>query len=97
MSGGSMNYAYCKLDEVAYEVSDQEIKELLKDLSEVVHNEEWARSGDSSKKVYEKSLVEFKKKWFETDRSKRLKCYVDKTLEEFKEEMYSLIGVEQHG
>lgn len=92
MSGGSMNYVYARICEAAYYVHDKEIKELLKDLSELMHDLEWYESGDYGKDTYLKSLAEFKKKWFKDDRTERLKSYIDESLKDVKEELYALVG-----
>lgn len=92
MSGGSMNYIYARISEAAYYVHDKEIKELLKDLSELMHDLEWYESGDYGKATYLKSLAEFKKKWFKDDRTERLKSYIDESLKDVKEELYALVG-----
>ena len=92
MSGGSMNYVYARISEAAYYVNDKEIKELLKDLSELMHDLEWFESGDYGKDTYLRSLAEFKKKWFKDDRTERLKSYIDESLKDVKEELYALIA-----
>jgi hypothetical protein len=92
MSGGSMDYVYARISEAAYYVHDKEIKELLKDLSELLHDLEWYESGDYGKDTYLKSLAEFKKKWFKDDRTERLKSYIDESLKVVKEELYALVG-----
>ena len=73
MSGGSFGYIYSKLDEAAYLTHDKEIKDLLIDLSELLHDKEWYFSGDFREEQYIKSLAKFKKKWFKDARKDRLK------------------------
>lgn len=92
MSGGSMDYVYIRISEAAHYVHDKEIKELLNDLSELMHDLEWYESGDYGKDTYLMSLAEFKKKWFKADRSERLKSYIDEFLKDVKEELYALIA-----
>ena len=94
MSGGSYDYVFCRLDDAAGYTEDKEIKELLRDLAKLLHDEEWYESGDYGRDSYLKSLKAFKKKWFcdSNDRSKRLKGYIDDALEKTKEELYALIG-----
>lgn len=92
MSGGSMDYIYGRVSDAAYYVHDKEIKELLMDLSNLLHDLEWYESGDYGKDTYLRTLAEFKKKWFKDDRSKRLKSYIDESLKDVKEELYALIA-----
>ena len=93
MSGGSFDYIFCKMSDAADLVEDKEIAELLRDLTTLLHDEEWYESGDYSKDQYLETLYEFKKKWFKTDREIRLKGYIDAEIEIIKNDMYSLIGV----
>lgn len=91
MSGGSFNYVYSHLREAAECTNDKEISNLLKDLAELLHDEEWYQSGDYGKGSYEKTLANFKKKWFGTNREDRLKKYIDDSIEVLRLELYSLI------
>jgi hypothetical protein len=93
VSGGSYDYVYNRINDAAYCAKDKEIKELLFDLANLLHDEEWYESGDYGKDSYEETLKAFKKKWFKSDRSHRLKGYVDESLEKTREELYALIGV----
>ena len=91
MSGGSMDYACWKVSNIAEMEEDPIIKNLLSDLADYLHAEEWCRSGDIGKESYEKARKKFKEKWFDTPID--LKPYVDKELSDFKEKIYGLIGV----
>lgn len=99
MSGGSMNYIFLRLEEAADMTKDKEIKNLLLDLSKVLHDEEWYKSADYGEESYLKTLKEFKDKWFGfgTSRNERLKKYVDEEVEKVKKELYVLIGVDLRG
>ena len=92
MSGGSWNYFYYKLDEAAKEMPDLEVRDLMEDLAALCHDAEWYDSGDYSRETYEDSLAKFKKKWFKDSREERLKYYIDKKLNEVKNELYGVIG-----
>ena len=94
MSGGSMNYIYYQLIEASDMASDKEIKDLLIDLSKVLHDEEWYRSADYGFETYQKTLLEFKRKWFEQPRRDRLQKYIDEALEKQRKEFYTLVGIE---
>lgn len=94
MSGGSMNYIYYQLEEASDLTHDREIRDLLKDLSNLLHDEEWAYSCDYSMDSYYKSLRNFKKKWFEQPRRDRLKKYIDEAIESQRKELYLMTGIE---
>lgn len=92
MSGGSYDYIYSKLlSECADRMYDPEMDDLIKDLAEVLHALEWWQSGDSSEDTYREKLAIFKAKWFECDRSTRLKDYIDAEMEKTRDILYSLI------
>ena len=92
MSGGSMNYAYHHLNDIADYVEDKEIKDLITDLSELIHDLEWWDSGDISKKGYEETLFKFKQKWFGDKRNERLEEYITESLDNMKWEIKKLLG-----
>lgn len=93
MSGGSMNYACYTVNEIADMEEDLVIKNLLKDLSEYLHDEEWYRSGDIRREKYIEKRKWFKKKWLDTPID--MKPYIDEEIENFKTRMYEMIGVER--
>lgn len=93
MSGGSYNYAYITLiNEYAGLMYDDEMNALVSDLAKVLHDLEWWQSGDIGEEDYRETLNEFKDKWFEQDRNKRLKKYIDDKLEKTKKEFHDLLG-----
>ena len=96
MSGGSMNYAYHHLNDMADYVNDKEIKELITDLAELMHDLEWWDSGDYSAATYYETLNNFKAKWFGDNRNERLREYLNTTLDDMKTEIGRLLG-EQTG
>lgn len=91
MSGGSMDYFCYRLEEYAEHFHDKEIKALTKDLADLFHDLEWYESGDYGKDTYERSLAEFKNKWFGENRNERLKEYLNAALDGVKEEINTLI------
>lgn len=91
MSGGSYDYIYCKVREAADYAQDAEISELLCDLSNLLHDEEWWQSSDSSKEKYLQSLKAFKEKWFKSSREERIKQYLDRRIQEVKQELEAMI------
>lgn len=92
MSGGSMGYIYCTLQEYEGYLCDYEMDDLLKDFCKVLHDAEWMHSGDISEEKYQKTLNEFKSKWFSQTREERLKKYIDEAFKTEKEKCIKMIG-----
>lgn len=82
MSGGSMNYFCYRLEEYSNVLGDKELNELVKDLVKVFHDKEWADSGDYSDGTYNKTVAEFKEKWFGRSYEERAKSIVDDAIRE---------------
>jgi hypothetical protein len=98
MSGGSYNYIYFTLqDECKGKMYDAEMEELITDLCHVLHELEWWQSDDCGEERYRDSLQKFKKKWFQGNRDKRLKKYIDEQTALVREQLYKLIGEESEG
>lgn len=96
MSGGSHNYiCYAIKNDLCGQMGDDELNDLIRDIAELAHDLEWADSGDKSPDDYERTVVKFKRKWFETSRSDRLKDYIDAELDRMKKRLYKLIGTEE--
>jgi len=96
MSGGSYGYIYSRLqDECLGRMYDIEMNDLIKDLVLVLRNLEWWQSCDSGEDDYRKVVAEFKYKWFKSNRTERLKGYIDKELADMRELLYNLIGVKE--
>jgi hypothetical protein len=91
MSGGAWNYASYKVTDLACRVEDEEIAELLKDLGELIHDEEWYESGDYSRADYLETLDKFKKKWFKSSREERLVGIINEELDHFKNRLNELV------
>lgn len=93
MSGGSYGYIYIRLkDECDGRMYDAEMNDLIRDLSEVLHDLEWWQSGDCSEEEYRETLAKFKAKWFKGNREVRLKGYIDDQIGIVREQLYALIG-----
>lgn len=93
MSGGSYCYKYCEVDD--YYVGamyDEELNEMMKDLVKVLHDVEWWQSCDIGEDSYRKTVKEFKDKWFNSDRSERLKPIIDRRINEVRTELINMIG-----
>lgn len=96
MSGGSMNYLYYQVADAAYEFDDPEIKEMLIDVSALLHDKEWYDSGDTCEGAYNKTLKEFKDKWLRKNAVDRLKPIIDDRINKVQEELYKCIGISQY-
>lgn len=93
MSGGSHNYIYYQIqEELVGQMEDQELNDLMSDIVTLAHDLEWYHSADTSQKDYQKSVDEFKKKWFKQSREERLKNYINERIQKTKEELMNMIG-----
>ena len=90
MSGGAWDYVSYRVEELADKVEDAEIKVLIKDLAELIHDEEWYESGDYSRADYLETLKKFKKKWFKSSRETRIKKIIIEELDRFKNRLIEL-------
>lgn len=91
MSGGHMNYIYRRIEECGKYVDDAEIKDLIIDLAELMHDLEWYLSGDYGQYDYEESLSKFKDKWFGENRNERLREYLTTAIDDMKWQIEKLI------
>lgn len=91
MSGGSMNYLCYRVEEVADDFEDREIRDLVKDVATLLHDKEWYDSGDYGPDSYQKCVDTFKKKWFGDTRNDRLKDYINTALDDMKAEIEKLV------
>ena len=94
MSGGSMNYLYSRVYDAVGMMDDAELDELIRDISDLLHDCEWWHSSDICEETYRKSVVEFKKKWFgnSANRSERLEKIIDEKINQVRKECRQLIG-----
>lgn len=92
MSGGSLDYFFCSLQDHVGDFGDKELDELVKDLAELFHDREWFLSGDTGSGAWNKARDDFKKKWFsEIGRTDRIEKY----LAEFTEEIRRSFGISE--
>ncbi|MBR2555071.1 MAG: hypothetical protein IKE94_09450 [Aeriscardovia sp.] len=93
MSGGSRGYISFKIkEELCGRMYDPELNDLMEDIKELAHAVEWMDDGDSSRDTYFGKVRCFKQKWFEMSRQDRLKDYIDKKLEDTRQELYRMVG-----
>jgi len=87
-----MDYIYSRFDEYADMVEDKEISALLKDLGELLHDEEWYKSADYGREDYLETLNKFKKKWLKKgSREERLREIINGELDRFKNRLNDMI------
>ena len=97
MSGGSRDYVYHRIrDDLAGKMYDAELDDLMCDIANLAHDVEWYDSGDICEETYRKSVANFKRKWFGTDRVDRLIGYVDTKIDEVKRDLYQMIIPEKY-
>lgn len=90
MSGGSLDYFYCNLQDHVGDFGDKELDELVKDLAELFHDREWYLSSDTGVGDWNEARDAFKAKWFtEHGRQERIEKY----LSEFAEEVRQTFGI----
>ena len=92
MSGGSLNYAYCKIDDCRGKMGDPELNELVKDFAELLHDREWYIDDDIGEAEWENTKNKFKSKWLRGGHEKRLKKLVEEETEKLKEDLLKMIG-----
>lgn len=91
MSGGSLDYFYCQLQEHAGDFKDKELDELVSDLAELFHDREWYLSGDYGKGEWNEARDKFKQKWFtNVGRQQR----VERAFDNAKAELLESFGLE---
>ena len=92
MSGGAYNYIYHHIEEAADYTIDLEIEDLFRDLAHLLKAEEWYMSGDYNKQDWLEKLHAFKQKWFSGDVDERLQDYIDRRIDETRNELYEMLG-----
>ena len=90
MSGGSLDYFYCQLQDHIGDFGDKELDELVKDLAELFHDREWYLSADYGIGDWNQARDNFKKKWFTKEGRK---ARIDKYLSDFTEEIRKSFGI----
>ena len=95
MSGGSLEYTCYKIvNNLVGNMRDPELDELMEDIANVAHDLEWAIDGDIGFDQYRETVRKFKNKWFVQAKEERLKGYIDKRIDDLKNDLYAMIGSE---
>ena len=77
MSGGSLGYFFCEVEQHAGDFKDKELDNLLKDLADLFHAREWYLSGDTGEGDWNEARDSFKAKWFSAGgRAERIEKYL---------------------
>ena len=91
MSGGSLDYFYCQLQDHVGDFKDKELDDLVADLADLFHDREWYLSSDIGEGEWNEARNKFKQKWFgEGARAERIEKYLD----EVKAELLHSFGVD---
>ena len=90
MSGGSLDYFYCTLQDHENDLGDKELNELVHDLAELFHDREWYLSADTGVGDWNEARDAFKAKWF-TEHGRQAR--IEKYLAEFTEEVRQTFGM----
>ena len=78
MSGGSLDYFYCQLNDHIGDFKDKELDDLVADLADLFHDREWYLSSDIGEGEWNEARDKFKQKWFgEGARAERIEQYLD--------------------
>lgn len=91
MSGGSMDYIYSRVDEASRCFENPLMRELIKDISVLLHDKEWADSGDYSDGEYNKTEKEFREKWFD-NHNKTLEAIIANEIGCLRDTLMHCIG-----
>lgn len=96
MSGGSMGYLCYSVQDAVGMMEDAELDELMRDVSQLLHDCEWWHSGDYGEDSYRESVAKFKAKWFgkSKTRTERLERLIDERIEKARRECRQMIGLE---
>lgn len=92
MSGGSMNYICYQVEEASRCFNNPQIRELVKDVSKLLHDKEWADSGDYCVGEYNKTEKEFCEKWL-CNHNETLTAIVSNEIEGVRNTLLACIGL----
>ena len=93
MSGGRHNYICYRIEEdLAGQMEDRELNDLITDIVELAHDLEWYKSADYGREDYLKTVRKFKDKWFKQSREERLRKYIEEATQNIRDELLEMIG-----
>ncbi len=74
-------------------MEDKQLSELVFDVLCLIHSADWYLCGDTCEETYRKDVTFFKKKWLKAKPDDLTKAEIDKSVQEFREEMYKTFGL----
>ncbi len=74
-------------------MEDKQLSELVFDVLCLIHSVDWYLSDDTCEETYRKDVTFFKKKWLKVKPDDLTKAEIDKSVQEFREEMYKTFGL----
>ena len=77
-------------------LKDAELSEMVYDMFCVLHSFDWCASGDTGEETYISDVSRFKKKWLKVTAEQRYKRQIDLQLEECRNDLYRIFGVEEN-
>lgn len=91
MSMMTLDGLYFRVEEAAKYIPDREIRSMAFDFSHLMYECERFLDGDTTKEDWNKSLSDFKNKWF-GKRNERLAQIIDAAVGELRDELLDMIG-----
>lgn len=76
-------------------LEDIELSDLVYDVFCLLHSYDWYASGDNCREVFLADAEAFKKKWLKSDRSDRLKGYIDAAVSDLRKKLVVMIGEQE--
>lgn len=96
MSMMTLDGLYFRVEEAAKYIPDREIRSMAFDFSHLMYECERFLDGDITKEDWNKSLSDFKNKWF-GKRNERLAQIIDAAVGELRDELLDMIGESEAG
>ncbi len=90
MSGGRFEYFYLRLEELAKDIApvtteeERELSNLLLDLSAVLHDLEWWKSGDIGYEDFCETWIKFKKVWLKSKMGEKSRSNIKQCIKTHK-------------
>lgn len=100
MSGGTFDYIDSRLKSEIFgygehfhnALGDSEISHLVWDVLDLLHDYDWYKAGDTCEETWQRSMRDFKKKWFKEPRTNRLQDYFEDSFRRSRAKCLAMIG-----